>query len=48
MRKMALQLLEDPTLTDKKAVSEAKQRLSKAKPSSFCSTLITYMTGMKV
>lgn len=48
MRKMALQLLEDPTLTDKKAVLEAKQSLSKAKPSSFCSTLVTYMTGMKV
>lgn len=48
MREVVLQLLEDESLTDKKAVFEAKQRLGRAKTSNFCSTLLTYMTGLKV
>jgi len=48
MRKVALELLEDPSLKDKTAVLEAKKNLSTARTSSFCSTLVTYMTGQKV
>lgn len=48
MRLVVLELLEDKCLVDKEAVKRAKQHLSKAKPAHFCSTLITYMTGMKV
>ena len=48
MRKKVLELLDEPTLKDKKAVANAKDVLSKAHPSLFLSSLVTYMTGDKV
>ena len=48
MRRVALQLLDDPKLTDKEAVAQAKRIFTTAKDNLFISCLITYMTGEKV
>lgn len=47
-RKKVLQLLDDPSITDVEAVAQAKQIFATAKPHLFLSTLVTYMTGVKV
>ena len=48
MRQAALKLLDDPCLTDKEAVAQAKRIFTTAKDSLFISCLMTYMTGQKV
>lgn len=48
MRKVALSLLDDPKLTDKEAVAQAKKIFTTAKNNLFISCLITYMTGERV
>lgn len=48
MKKVALKLLDDPTLTDKTAVANAKRAFQTSHPHAFMSTLVTYMTGDKV
>ena len=48
MKGVALNLLEDESLTDKQAVFKAKELLGKSSGSRFMSILVTYMTGQKV
>lgn len=48
MRKVALELLDDPSLTDKAAVMQAKKIFTTARDHMFLSCLMTYMTGDKV
>ena len=48
MKSVTLKLLESEEIKDKKAQLEAINSLSKAKPSSFYSTLVSYMTGLTV
>ena len=48
MKGVALELLDDKSLTDKQAVVKAKELLSKSNGSKFMSILVTYMTGQKV
>lgn len=48
MRKVALELLDDPSLTDKEAVVKARRIFQTAKDNLFLSCLMTYMTGDKV
>lgn len=48
MRRVALELLDDPSLTDKEAVVKAKRIFQTAKDHLFLSCLMTYMTGDKV
>lgn len=48
MRSVALKLLDDPCLTDKEAVAQAKHIFKTAGNNLFLSCLLTYMTGVKV
>ena len=48
MRRVALELLDDPSLTDREAVEQAKRIFMTAKDNLFISCLCTYMTGEKV
>ena len=47
-RQRALELLNDPTITDKNAVITAKNIFTRSKDNLFLSSLMSYMTGMKV
>lgn len=47
-RVRSIELLDDPSITDKNAVVNAKNVLKTSKINLFLSTLMTYMTGMKV
>lgn len=48
-KKVVLELLESPEITDEPAREKAKSIFSgKISTSNFLSTLVTYMTGMKV
>lgn len=47
-RKKALELLEDPTITDKAGVATAKKVFARPGDNLFLSCLVTYMSGMKV
>lgn len=47
-RKKALELLDDPTITDKAGVVTAKKVFSRPGDNLFMSCLMTYMSGLKV
>ena len=47
-RKKALELLDDPSITDKKGVATAKKVFARPGDNLFLSCLVTYMSGMKV
>ena len=47
-RARAIELLDDSSIIDKKAVAQAKDVLRKKYQNLFLSSLMTYMTGMKV
>ena len=47
-RKKAIELLDDPSISDKKAVETAKKVFARPGDNLFLSCLVTYMSGMKV
>lgn len=47
-RKKAIELLDDPSITDKKSVATAKKVFARPGDNLFLSCLVTYMSGMKV
>ena len=47
-RKKVIELLDDPSITDKAAVTTAKKVFSRPGDNLFLSCLVTYMSGMKV
>lgn len=47
-RQKAIELISDDSITDKKAVITATNVFKKSKDNLFLSSLITYMTGLKV
>lgn len=47
-RKKVIELLDDPSITDKKGVATAKKVFARPGDNLFLSCLVTYMSGLKV